>query len=355
MLIIHIGFCKQHIHVPGHAARDRMDGVIDLCAVFLQCVSKVFDLMLGLGQGHAVARHDNDVFGVFENPCQTFVPVFRRRRAFGRNLGICLCHSGCCSGLFGGCCRFTKQDGHEPAVHGLAHYAGEHIACRADNAANSDQQRVGDREAGNGARNAAHGVEQGNRDWHVRAANAHGEDNAEKRAGNEHQPDHQQGQESRRNVIYYKRKQHDSQQNVHNGAVPGKHNGLLGKQAMQFARGHKGAGNCRHARTQGKAGVNAVKGRFRPHIDKHDQAEDGCRAAAKAMQKGHKLRHLDHLDLVGQEKTESHANGNGNPELQGAKRIVPQHGDDDGQGHGRRADDVARGSLPDIAHQVQPI
>ena len=79
----------------------------------------------------------------------------------------------------------------------------------------------------------------------------------------------------------------------------GKNYGPLWEHLMQLASSHKGAGNGGHARAEGETGVNAVKSGFRAHISQHDQAHQGRCAAAKAVEKGHQLRHLDHLDLVG--------------------------------------------------------
>ena len=94
---------------------------------------------------------------------------------------------------------------------------------------------------------------------------AHGEDNAEKSVPVMNIAAHvisKGGRKSAKCYIHYKRKQHctPSRDKVHNGAVPGKHNVALGKQAMRaLARGplKERAGNCRHRPNTGKAGVNA--------------------------------------------------------------------------------------------------
>ena len=66
-VIGHIGFGQQHVHVAGHAARHRMDGVGDLDAFLLQLVGHFAHGMLGLGHRHAVARHDDDGGGVLHD------------------------------------------------------------------------------------------------------------------------------------------------------------------------------------------------------------------------------------------------------------------------------------------------
>jgi hypothetical protein len=51
---------KQHVHVAGHAARDRMDRVFHLDALLLEHVGHLAQRMLRLRHRHAVARHDDD-------------------------------------------------------------------------------------------------------------------------------------------------------------------------------------------------------------------------------------------------------------------------------------------------------
>ena len=61
-----------------HAAGDRVDGVFDLDALLLQLVGHLAQRVLGLGDGHAVARHDDhlgrilhDEGGIVGAPCLT--------------------------------------------------------------------------------------------------------------------------------------------------------------------------------------------------------------------------------------------------------------------------------------------
>jgi hypothetical protein len=44
-----------------------MNGVIDCCSIGLEGIGKLLDLMLGLGQRHAIAWHNNHPFGLFED------------------------------------------------------------------------------------------------------------------------------------------------------------------------------------------------------------------------------------------------------------------------------------------------
>ena len=367
MFIVHIGFSQKHVHVPGHPAGNRVNGVIHLGPVGLQRVRQLLDLMLGLGQGHAVAGHDDHPFGPAQEPgefgifissrglCRRGGRGCRPRRGRGRDRSGRSGGVGRRAGLFAAYRGFAKQDGHEPPVHGLAHDAGEHVASRADDAAHGDEQRVGHGKAGNGAGNAAHGIEQRNGDGHVRAAHAQGEDHAKERAGDEHQADHQPGQELRRNVIDRQGQRHHPQQDVDYPAVIGQHDGPLRQKLVQLSGCHKGACNGGHAGAEGQTSVDAVKGRFRAHVHQHDQAHQGGRAAAEAVEKSHQLRHLDHLDLVGEKKAKAHACGNGDPDIERAERAVLEHGHDNGQGHGPGRNGIAADGGLNLAHEVQAV
>ncbi len=364
MLVLHIGLGQEHVHVPGHAPRHRMDGVVHRGAVGLQRVGKLLDLVLRLRQRHAVARHDDHPSGRVQQLRKRGIVIvigggragsggpgrpggrrWRRRRGSGRGgAGLPAGHRG-----------LAQQDGHEPPVHGLAHDAREHVARRADDAAHGDEQRVGHGKARDGAGDAAHGVEQGNGDGHVRPAHAQGEHDAEERAGGEHESNHEPGQKTGGDIVDAEGHQHQAQQEVDDAAVIGQHDGPLRQHLVQLARGHEGTGNGGHARAEGQAGVDAVEGRLRTHIHQHDESHQGGGAAAEAVEKGHELRHLDHLDLVGEEESEGHAHGNGDPEVDGTKGIVAEHGDDNSQGHGPGGNGIAPDGGLDVAHQVQAV
>ncbi len=65
-VIGHVGFGQQHVHVPGHAARDRVDRVFDADAVLLEHVAHLAQRMLRLGDRHAVAGNDDDAVGLLQ-------------------------------------------------------------------------------------------------------------------------------------------------------------------------------------------------------------------------------------------------------------------------------------------------
>jgi hypothetical protein len=60
----HAGFREQDVHVPGHPAGDRMDGVLHVDPVVGQDLGDFGDLRLC--GGHAQAGHDHHVLGVRE-------------------------------------------------------------------------------------------------------------------------------------------------------------------------------------------------------------------------------------------------------------------------------------------------
>jgi hypothetical protein len=56
----HLGLGEQHVHVPGHAARDRVDREAHVDALLAQQLGDLVDRVLRLRDRHAVARHDDD-------------------------------------------------------------------------------------------------------------------------------------------------------------------------------------------------------------------------------------------------------------------------------------------------------
>ena len=63
-VVLDVGLGQQHIHVPGHAAGDRVDRVLDLDALGLEQVGHLLDRVLGLRDGQAVAGHHDHLVGV---------------------------------------------------------------------------------------------------------------------------------------------------------------------------------------------------------------------------------------------------------------------------------------------------
>ena len=67
LVVGHVGLGQQHVHVAGHAAGDRVDGVLHLDALLLQLVGHFAQRVLGLGDRHAVAGDDDHLRGVLHD------------------------------------------------------------------------------------------------------------------------------------------------------------------------------------------------------------------------------------------------------------------------------------------------
>ena len=63
-VVVDVGLGQQHVHVPGHPPGHRVDRVLHRDALVLEQAGQVLDGVLGLGDGHAVAGHDDDLVGV---------------------------------------------------------------------------------------------------------------------------------------------------------------------------------------------------------------------------------------------------------------------------------------------------
>jgi hypothetical protein len=69
LLVGHIGLAEEDVHMAGHAASHRVNGVLDLGAPILQGIGQSLDQVLSLSQGHAVAGDDDDFLGLGQNGC----------------------------------------------------------------------------------------------------------------------------------------------------------------------------------------------------------------------------------------------------------------------------------------------
>ncbi len=358
VFVVHVGFSEEHVHVAGHTAGNGMDGVVNGSALGFESVGELLDLVLGLGKSHAVAGHDHDALGSGEHVSGFF---FHAAGSLGSRSGGGLGSGGRSSGGLGGGSAGTgaEEDGGQSAVHGLAHDHGQHVAGRADDAANGNEQGVSHGETGDGAGDAAHGVQQRDGDGHVSAANTDAEHDTESGTGEGHHGDPEAGSGGGGSVEDDHGHDHHAEKGVDDVVVVRQDDGLLGQHAMELASGHEGAGDGGHTGAEGEAGVNAMEEAevlaLRTDVGQHDEADEGSAAAAEAMQESHQLRHLDHLDLVGKEETESHTGGDGDPQGDVTHGVVAEHGDDDGKSHGAGGDGVAADSQLDVAHQVEAV
>ena len=244
--------------MAGHAARHRVDGIAHAAAPGFHHVRQFLDLVLRLGEGHAVTGHDDQVLHLRQGGdggsfCRGSLLDFGR---FSRHGSSFRCFDSRDfffygflhrSGPGGGLCHgLAQQDAGEPAVHGAAHDLGQQYAGRAHDAADGHQQDVVDGHAGDGAGHTAQGVQQGDGDGHVGAAYADGEEVAEGQGG-------QCDDEVRRNADSFKAAHDDAddsrdQQRGADGGMPGKDPGTAVHLAGQLQGGHQAAheGNAAH-------------------------------------------------------------------------------------------------------------
>ncbi len=169
-IIRHLRFGEQDVHVPRHPARDGVDGVFHFNAFFLQLVAHLFESVLGLGDGHAVTGHDDDLGGVLHD----------ESRVFGRAaLERTVCIRACATGGRIVAAKAAEDDRDKAPVHARTHDIGQDRARRADERAGDDQREIAQREAERRCSPARIGVQHRDDDRHVRAANRDDQSNAE--------------------------------------------------------------------------------------------------------------------------------------------------------------------------------
>ena len=179
LVVGHVGFRQQHVHVAGHAARHRVDGVLHLDALGLQLVRHLAQGVLRLRHRHAVARHDDDLRGVLHDEggvvgrALLHRPGLDRAAAGGRGLAA----------------EAAEDHRDEAAVHALAHDVGQDRARGADQRAGDDEREVAQREADARRRPARIGVEHRHHHRHVGAADGDDQRHAEHEGDQHDQPE----------------------------------------------------------------------------------------------------------------------------------------------------------------------
>ena len=357
LLVRHVGLSQKHVHVTGHTARDRMDGELDVNAVGLEGVGQLLDLMLGLSQRHAVAGDDDDALGGSQDLAGGLLGLGCRSGfgfGLGRGSGVLL---GGSSSLLGGRGGLAEENIAQMAVHGLAHDLGQQEAGRADHAAHGDQQRVTDGHTGDRAGDAGEGVQQGDRDGHIRTADAQGEGHAEEggEQGAEQaaQPHRDRGDEDDQRH----RDDHEDHRGVEDELVALPDHGASVDDLMQLAAGDQGAGEGNHAHGQGDgAGDQGKEVHALPREeDQGRQGDQGGGCAAEAVEQGDDLGHFDHLDPGGPEQADHQTDrrdDQAEPEVGGlAEDAGVDQRQDDGGRHAEGGEQVAGDGGPDLAHQ----
>ncbi|GEM_PF-3787311 len=124
---------EQDVHVPGHPPGDRVDRELHLDVLAFEQVGQLLNLLLGLGDRHAVAwgndhlvrvgEHDRDVVSLDRLHAALDLHPFLLRRA-----------------------ESAEEDVRDRAVHRPRHLEREQRTCGADNDARDDHCIVGSRE-----------------------------------------------------------------------------------------------------------------------------------------------------------------------------------------------------------------
>ena len=351
LLVVHISFGQQHVHVSGHSSGHRMDGVGNGGSAFFERVGQIADLVLGLSQGHAVARNDDHVFRLRQTFGQRILG-----RLFLRGSG----RSGCGGhgrGLGGrsGHGGLAQQDVHQGTVHSPAHDLGQQQAGRAHDAADGHQQGVIDAHARDGPGHSAQGVQQGDGNGHVRPTHAHGEKNAKTETDEQH--DH--SVEHRRFGTAGHDEKKNQQEKGDGAGTQGRmtvENYRSGVQhLMQLARRDQTARQGDGTYGQSQTGRHFGENRRRPRVRQH-QKRDQCRSrTAQSVEQSDHLGHLNHLDAGGHPQTQARSDQHGDPNPRHGKRAVLPQGDDDRQTHGGGSQTVAFDRRFRAVHQMDAV
>ena len=64
LVVFDTGFSQQHIHVPRHATGDRVNRIFNMHTARLQQVFHFLELVLCLGDSHAITGNDNDIISI---------------------------------------------------------------------------------------------------------------------------------------------------------------------------------------------------------------------------------------------------------------------------------------------------
>ncbi len=183
LLVGDVGLGQQHVHVAGHAPRDRMDRVADLHAAGFERLGQLAHGALGLSDRHPVAGHDHHAVGIGE--LYRGVGGGRRTdaaRVLARSLGP------------SDRARAAEAAGHDRgdrAVHRVGHQPRQDRPGRADDHPRDDHRRVVQRHPSRGGREAREGVQERDHHGHVGAPDRQHEGVPEH--GRQHeQPDEEQ-------------------------------------------------------------------------------------------------------------------------------------------------------------------
>ncbi len=341
-------------HAPGHG----VDRELHLHALLGQRVEHLPHRVLGLGDGHAIAGHDDDLLRVLEE----IGGILGRAPLDGLLLLL--------FGRHGHLAEASHDHGQEGTVHRPAHDVGENGAGRADKGPGDDEHGVVEGEADARCGPAGIAVEHRDHHRHVRAADGNDEQDAEREGENRHEEEDE--------TVFARHEQREQQQDrepdagvdevaagkedrlrAHEQAEdlehrlrdalldvageaglkfpPGDHRAREGDRADDRAEAHLEQGGGLDAVLAENAEIGGLQERRRGHEHR--------REAHEGVKGGDELRHRRHLDALGDHHPDRTARGDRDQDEEiappGAARKNEQ-GDDDGQRHAGHAVQVAR-------------
>ena len=282
---------QQHIHVAGHAARDRVDGVFDLNATLLELVGEFADRVLALGDRQAVAGDDDHLPRIGEQGGDvlrrsgpdgfSFTADRARRPGRRRTEG-------------------AEEDVAERAAHGVTHQLGEQRAGGTDEGAGHDQREIPENEATGRNREAGKRVQHGNDDRHVRSADGQHEGDA-KDQPEDQQRDEDDGRRHDRDQVEAQREDGQREHAV-DDLLAGIGNRGTGHQGLQLGESHQAAGEGDGADHDAEdTGKGEGKWWMRALQEQLGDGDERGGPPTDAIEERHHLRDGGHLDAAGAE------------------------------------------------------
>ena len=143
IIVWHVGFRQQHIHVTRHTPGHRVNGVAYFYALLFQLVSHLTQSMLGLRNRHAIARNNDNRRSVFHDERRIF-----RRAAFHR-AGF---HRASAASYHIVATKAAEDNREERTVHRFTHNVRQNRARRADQRTGDDERQIAQSETNAGRR-----------------------------------------------------------------------------------------------------------------------------------------------------------------------------------------------------------
>ena len=347
---------------------NRVDTEAHLDATITQLLGDFSHRILGLRHRHTVARGDDDGAGVLQQVSHFLGAGFA---VFAHLL---ISRGGHAVGA-----EATGDHGDEGAVHRLAHDVREDRTGGTHQGTGDDQQVVGEHEARRRRRPTGVRVQHGDYHRHVCATDGGNQMPAE---GEGDQGHHQQGEgrAARVDEVDHQRQRSDHGQQVQLVAVR-QHQWLGGDQTAQFAEGNHGTGKgygtdedaqedldqmdvqhgagqvldlgnavgllerrtggCQRGIQVGTDGDDDLSRCRRVQIDEAVEAHQHRCHTHEAVQHGHQLGHLGHLDLECQTHADGTADHHGQDDPVNATGLRVEYGGEQGDSHTRDTEQVA--------------